>query len=33
VEKQVKRIKVIRRTVHISRLGAQFWQACDPSLG
>ncbi|WP_432848249.1 Abi-alpha family protein [Amycolatopsis sp. CA-161197] len=33
VEKQVKRVKVIRRTVHISRLGAQFWQACDPSLG
>lgn len=33
VEKQAKRIKVIRRTVHISRLGAQFWQACDPSLG
>jgi hypothetical protein len=33
VEKQVRRVKVIRRTVHISRLGAQFWQACDPSLG
>ncbi|WP_409462272.1 Abi-alpha family protein [Amycolatopsis sp. GA6-003] len=33
VEKQVKRIKIIRRTIHVSRLGAQFWQACDPSLG
>ncbi|GAA3555910.1 Abi-alpha family protein [Amycolatopsis ultiminotia] len=33
VEKQFKRIKVIRRTVHVSRLGAQFWQACDPSAG
>ncbi|WP_033294444.1 Abi-alpha family protein [Amycolatopsis jejuensis] len=33
VEKQVKRTKIIRRTIHISRLGAQFWQACDPSLG
>jgi hypothetical protein len=31
-EKQVKRAKFVRRTVHISRLGAQFWQACDPSL-
>jgi len=30
-EKQVKRVKYLRRTVHISRLGAQFWQACDPS--
>lgn len=30
-EKQVKRAKFVRRTVHISRLGAQFWQACDPS--
>ncbi|RJQ85986.1 Abi-alpha family protein [Amycolatopsis panacis] len=32
-EEQVKRCKVIRRTVHISRFGAQFWHACDPSLG
>ncbi|HKN53822.1 MAG TPA: Abi-alpha family protein [Amycolatopsis sp.] len=31
-EKQVKRVKFLRRTVHITRLGAQFWQACDPSL-
>ena len=31
-EKQVKRVKFLRRTVHITRLGAQFWLACDPSL-
>jgi hypothetical protein len=30
-EKHVKRAKYVRRTIHISRLGAQFWQACDPS--
>ncbi|SDX07941.1 protein of unknown function [Amycolatopsis xylanica] len=30
-EKSVKRAKFIRRTVHISRLGAQFWTACDPT--
>ena len=30
-EKQVKRVKFVRRTIHVSRLGAQFWQACDPS--
>ncbi|RSM39478.1 DUF4393 domain-containing protein [Amycolatopsis balhimycina DSM 5908] len=32
-EKHVKRAKFVRRTIHISRLGAQFWQACDPSFG
>lgn len=32
-EKSVKRAKFVKRTVHISRLGAQFWQACDPSIG
>jgi len=32
-EKSVKRAKFVKRTVHISRLGAQFWQACDPSAG
>ena len=32
-EKHVKRAKFVRRTIHVSRLGAQFWQACDPSLG
>ncbi|MFD9893193.1 Abi-alpha family protein [Amycolatopsis sp. NPDC059027] len=32
-EQLVKRAKFVRRTVHISRLGARFWQACDPSLG
>ncbi|MEC3979930.1 Abi-alpha family protein [Amycolatopsis sp. H20-H5] len=31
-ENAVKRVKFIRRTVHISRLGASFWRACDPSL-
>jgi hypothetical protein len=30
-ESLVKRAKLIRRTVHISRLGAQFWEACDPT--
>jgi hypothetical protein len=29
-ENSLKRVKFIRRTVHISRLGAEFWQACDP---
>ena len=32
-EKHVRRAKFVRRTIHVSRLGAQFWQACDPSLG
>jgi hypothetical protein len=32
-ENSVKRAKFIRRTVHISRLGAQFWEACDPTAG
>ena len=31
-EKHVKRAKFVRRTIHVSRLGAQFWQACDPAL-
>jgi hypothetical protein len=31
-EKHVKRAKFVRRTIHISRLGAQFWQACDPAV-
>ncbi|WP_410669850.1 Abi-alpha family protein [Amycolatopsis sp. cmx-4-68] len=31
-EKHIKRAKFVRRTIHISRLGAQFWQACDPAL-
>ncbi|MBB4687895.1 Abi-alpha family protein [Amycolatopsis jiangsuensis] len=31
-EDSLKRTKVIRRTIHVSRLGAQFWRACDPSL-
>jgi hypothetical protein len=30
-EGSVKRVKLIRRTVHISRFGAQFWEACDPT--
>ncbi|MCU1681393.1 MAG: hypothetical protein JWQ81_2132 [Amycolatopsis sp.] len=30
-EASIKRAKLIRRTVHISRLGAQFWEACDPT--
>jgi hypothetical protein len=30
-ENSVKRVKFVRRTVHISRLGAQFWEACDPT--
>jgi len=30
-EKHVKRAKFVRRTIHVSRLGAQFWQACDPA--
>jgi hypothetical protein len=30
-EKHVRRAKFVRRTIHVSRLGAQFWQACDPS--
>lgn len=29
----VKRAKFIRRTVHISRFGADFWNACDPARG
>lgn len=32
-EQHVRRAKFVRRTIHVSRLGAQFWQACDPSLG
>jgi hypothetical protein len=32
-ENSVKRVKFVRRTVHISRLGAQFWEACDPTAG
>lgn len=28
-----KRPKIIRRTVHISRFGAEFWKACDPAAG
>ncbi|MGW3999370.1 Abi-alpha family protein [Amycolatopsis sp. NPDC004772] len=32
-EKHVRRAKFVRRTIHVSRLGAQFWQACDPSWG
>jgi hypothetical protein len=32
-ERHVKRAKFVRRTIHISRVGAQFWQACDPSFG
>lgn len=27
-----KRAKVIRRTVHISRFGAEFWKAVDPAV-
>lgn len=30
-EAQVKRAKFIRRTLWISRLGDQFWRACDPA--
>jgi hypothetical protein len=30
-ENSVKRAKFVRRTVHISRLGTQFWEACDPT--
>ncbi|MFF1608041.1 Abi-alpha family protein [Amycolatopsis sp. NPDC058278] len=30
-EKHVRRAKFVRRTIHVSRLGAQFWQACDPA--
>jgi hypothetical protein len=30
-ENSVKRVKFVRRTVRISRLGAQFWEACDPA--
>ncbi|WET78933.1 Abi-alpha family protein [Amycolatopsis sp. QT-25] len=32
-EKSVRRAKFVKHTVHVSRLGAQFWQACDPSAG
>ncbi|MGA6165522.1 Abi-alpha family protein [Amycolatopsis magusensis] len=30
-ESSVKRVKFVRRTVHISRLGKEFWAACDPA--
>ncbi|WP_236808295.1 Abi-alpha family protein [Amycolatopsis albispora] len=30
-ENSVKRVKFVRRTVHISRLGKEFWAACDPA--
>ncbi len=30
-EKHVRRAKFVRRTIHVSRLGAQFWLACDPA--
>ncbi|WP_199431424.1 Abi-alpha family protein [Qaidamihabitans albus] len=30
-EEQVRRPKYVRGTVRISRLGAGFWQACDPT--
>lgn len=26
-----KRVKVIRRTIHISRFGSEFWKACAPT--
>lgn len=29
-EESAKRPKIIRRTVHLSALGAEFWHACDP---
>ena len=29
-EEAAKRPRVIRRTVHLSALGAEFWKACDP---
>jgi hypothetical protein len=32
-ENLVKRVKFIRRTVRNSRLGAEFWRACDPTAG
>ncbi|OZM71035.1 hypothetical protein CFN78_22775 [Amycolatopsis antarctica] len=32
-EKTAKRPKAIRRSVRISRLGAEFWRACDPTGG
>nr|WP_246257017.1 Abi-alpha family protein [Amycolatopsis anabasis] len=30
-ENSVKRAKFVRRSVRVSRLGAQFWAACDPA--
>lgn len=32
-EESLRRPKAIRHTVHISPLGVQFWQACDPAGG
>ncbi|GAA1941256.1 Abi-alpha family protein [Amycolatopsis minnesotensis] len=32
-EDSVKRAKIVRRTVHLSHLGTQFWRACDPAAG
>lgn len=29
-EEATKRPRVIRRTVHMSAMGAEFWRACDP---
>lgn len=32
-ERSVKRARFARRTVRVSPLGRQFWQACDPARG
>lgn len=32
-EETVRRTKIIRRSLRISRLGAEFWRACGPGVG